>query len=188
MAKLLIVLVVLTCSSTYSAVLSDPGVYSLPMNCSELLPDPSPFTNYFEAVGRGLVVSNKKLSSRIFKIIAIREKLTDAVDRQRDQHPIDILIRKTLCFYREQKEPLKPVTFDDANFISYLSSALKDVESKVDDIVYQWELDRVQKAQFEKIVEKNQHLIQKMKMEADEMAEAEVKKLSQKAKKNLKDN
>jgi len=31
-------------------------------------------------------------------------------------------------------------------------------------------------------------LIQKMKMEADEMAEAEVKKLSQKAKKNLKDN
>jgi len=83
---------------------------------------------------------------------------------------------------------LKPVTFDDANFISYLSSALKDVESKVDDIVYQWELDRVQKAQFEKIVEKNQHLIQKMKMEADEMAEAEVKKLSQKAKKNLKDN
>ena len=83
---------------------------------------------------------------------------------------------------------MKPVTFDDANFISYLSSALKEVESKVDDIVYQWELDRVQKAQFEKIVEKNQHLIQKMKMEADEMAEAEVKKLSQKAKKNLKDN
>jgi hypothetical protein len=80
------------------------------------------------------------------------------------------------------------VTFDDANFISYLSSALKEVESKVDDIVYQWELDRVQKSQFEKIVEKNQHLIQKMKMEADEMAEAEVKKLSQKAKKNLKDN
>ena len=35
------------------AVLSEPGVYSLPMNCSELLPDPSPFTQYFEAVGRG---------------------------------------------------------------------------------------------------------------------------------------
>jgi hypothetical protein len=189
MAKLfLIFLGVLTCSSTYSAVLSEPGVYSLPMNCSELLPDPSPFTNYFEAVGRGLVTSNRKLSTRIFKVMAIREKLADAVDRQRDQHPIDILIRKTLCFYREQKEPLKPVTYDDSNFISYLSTAMKELETKVDEIVYQWELDRVQRAQFEKIVEKNQHLIQKMKMEADEMAEAEVRKLSQKAKKNLREN
>ena len=95
------------------AVLSEPGVYSLPMNCSELLPDPSPFTQYFEAVGRGLVSSNRPLATKIFKVIAIRERISDAADRQRDQHPIDVLIRKTLCFYRDTKEPLKAVTYDD---------------------------------------------------------------------------
>lgn len=183
----LLVLALLTCGSGFSAVLSDPGVYSLPMNCSELLPDPTPFTNYFEAVGRGVVTTNKKLSSRIFKVLAIREKVADAFDRQRDQHPIDVLIKKTLCYYREQKEPLKPVTFDDSNFISYLSLSMDELEKKVSEVVYQWEIDEAQKKQFEKIVEKNQQLIQRMKVQAEEQAEAEVKRIANKAKKQVKD-
>jgi len=184
---LLLVLTFLTYGSGFSAVLSDPGVYSLPMNCSELLPDPSPFINYFEAVGRGVVTSNKKLSSRIFKVLAIREKVSDAFDRQRDQHPIDSLIKKTLCYYREQKEPLKPVTFDDSNFITYLSQSMTELESKVNEVVYQWEVDEAQRKQFEKIVEKNQQLIQKMKILAEEQADAEVKRIAKKAKKTVKD-
>ncbi len=156
------------------------------MNCVELLPDPSPFINYFEAVGRGLVTSNRKLSSRIFKILAIREKVIDAVDRQRDQHPVDKLIRKTLCYYREQKEPLKPVTYDDANFVSYLTQSMNELENKVDEVVFQWELDEAQRKQFEKIVEKNQQLIQAMKMEAEEQAEAKVRKISKRAKNQVK--
>lgn len=187
MAKLFfIVMCFLTCGSVFSAVISEPGVYSLPMNCSELLPDPSPFLNYFEAVGRGLVTSNKQLSARIFKLIAIREKLGDAVDRQRDQHPIDNLIKKTLCYYREQKEPLKPVSFDDSNFISYLTQSMNELEAKVKEVVYQWEFDQAQRKLFEKIVEQNQQLIQKMKMQAEAQARVEVERIANKAKKEVK--
>ena len=188
MGKFLFILFgVLTCGFAHSAVLSEPGVYSLPMNCSELLPDPGPFINYFEAVGRGLVTSNRKLSARIFKILAIREKISDAVDRQRDQHPIDVLVKKTLCYYRETKEPLKPVTYDDESFVSYLSGVMKDLEIKVDEVVYQWELDRAQRLQFEKIVEKNQHLIESLKREAQAMADADVKKIANKAKNKVRE-
>jgi hypothetical protein len=188
LAKLFLILLgFVAVNSSHSAVLSDPGIYSLPMNCSELLPDPSPFLSFFDAVGRGLVASDKKLSSRIFKVIAVREKLGDLVDRQRDQHPIDVLVRKTLCFYREQKEPLKPVNYDDPQFVSYLSQAMPDLEKRVGEVVYQWELDQVQRKQFEKIVERNQHLIQAMKNEASQKADEQVKNLTQKAKKQVKD-
>ena len=179
---LLFLLCLLTWSSVQSAVLSETGVFLLPMNCSELLPDPGPFVNYFEAVGRGMVTSNKKLSNRIFRVLAIREKVTDAMDRQRDQHPIDIIIRKTLCFFREQKEPLKPVLYDDENFISYLSAAISEIDTKVNEVVYQWELDLAQRLEYEKIIDKNQQLILSMKRQAEKEAEAEVKKIAQRAK------
>ena len=171
----------------FSAVLTDPGVYLLPMNCAELLPDPTPFSNYLEAVGRGLVAEKPQLASRIFKILAIRSKVSSAVDRNRDQHPIDVLIRKTLCFYRDTKEPLKPVTYDDSNFVSYLASAMPELETKVGEVVYQFELEQAQKKQFEKILEKNSHLIEKMKMEAEQKASNEIDKLVKKARNQVKD-
>lgn len=184
---LLIWLSVVNLGVGFSAVLTEPGVYLMPMNCSELLPEPTPFTNYLEAVGRGLVASNRNLSARIFKVLAIREKTGDAFDRNRDQHPIDILIRKTVCFYRDTKEPLKPVTYDDSNFISYLAASMPELEKKVGEIVYQYELEEAQRKRFAKILEKNSHLIQSMKDEAEAKAESEIDKLTKKAKSQVKD-
>ena len=44
-----------------------------------------------------------------------KRSLTDA-----DLVAGDVLVRKTLCFYREQKEPLKPIAYDNAEFIKFL--------------------------------------------------------------------
>jgi len=181
-----ILLSFLSCVFGWGAVLSEPGVYLLPMNCSELLPDPTPFTNYLEAVGRGLVSSNSKLSSRIFKVLAIRQKVGDAFDRQRDQHPVDVLVRKTLCFYRDTKEPLKPVTYDDTNFVSYLSASMPELEKKVNDIVYQFELEEASRKQFEKILEGNSQLIRRLKTDAEDAAQAEIDKIARKARSQVK--
>ena len=188
MVKLLMIwLGLLFFSSGFGAVLTETGVYLLPMNCSELLPDPTPFTNYLEAVGRGVVASDKKLSSRIFKVLAIREKTGGAFDRLKDQHPVDVLVRKTLCFYRETKEPLKPVTYDDPQFVSYLTSAMPELEKKVEEIVYQFEVEQIQRKKFEKILEKNAQLVEQMKREADQKAASEIDKLVRKAKIQVKD-
>src|SRR5687768_12693389 len=97
----------LSVSTLRAALPPQGGVFMLPLSCSELLPDPGPFINFFEAVARGSVTHDKAFSKRMFKILALREKLSNMTDRTREQNPVDDLIKRTLCFYREQKEPLK---------------------------------------------------------------------------------
>lgn len=183
--QLLVIISFLHLLPLRAAVLSDPAVFMMPLNCGELLADPAPFTNYLEAVGRGVVVKDRGLSQRIFKTLAMREKVADSFDRNRDQHPIDTLIRKTICFYREQKEPLKPVPFDDEKFLVFLAAAMPELETKVDEVVFQWESDRIQRQEYEKRVQKNQDLINKLKAEAGRQADASVRKIIKKAKSQL---
>ena len=52
----------------------------------------------------------------------------------------------------------------------------------MNEVVYQWELDLAQRLEYEKIIDKNQQLILSMKRQAEKEAEAEVKKIAQRAK------
>lgn len=159
---------------------------SLPLTCAELLPDTTPYLLFFEAVGRGQVATNRTFSKRIYRILSLRERMVDVVEKGRDQNPIDSLVRKTLCFYREQKEPLKPVPFDDTAFLSFLKVSMKDLETKVDEAVYEWELERQQRKEFERMALRNQKKVDSLVREADVEADRVFEKLSQRAKRKVK--
>jgi len=118
---------------TLKAAMPELTGQMLPLNCAELLPDTSAFLNYFESVARGIVTKDRKFSRRLFRILSLREKLAEQGDRSREQNPVDNLIRKTLCFYREQKEPVRPISYDDAEFLKYLRSSITDLEAKVEE-------------------------------------------------------
>jgi hypothetical protein len=170
-----------------SAALSpDPGVYMMPMNCAELLPDPAPYLNFFGAVARGSVTSDRKFSRKLFRVLALREKLQDYVEKNRGQNPIDVLIQKTVCFYRQQKEPLKPVSSDDPVFVDFLKTSLTDLDGKVDDAVFSMELERQQRQEYERLAQKNRGAVQLLEDEADRDADATFEKLSKAARRKVK--
>jgi len=165
-----------------AAPIADSGTYLLPINCSELLPDNSPFLGFFTAVASGTVVSDQRLSRRLFRVLALREKINDNPDLTRDQNPIDLLIRKTLCFFREQKDPLRTVPFDDPEFLKFMKSAVKDLEAKVDDAVFGLEFELQQRTEYEKRMEKNRKVIDAVQREAQKEAEVVYNRLSRNAK------
>lgn len=165
----------------------DRSVYALPMNCAELLPDPGPFLSFLGAVGKGLVTQDRSLSKRILVILALREKATDTAARANEQNPVDVLIKKTLCYYREQKEPLKLVPYDDKDFITYLrGSALKELETHISKAVLDIEVERAQRRQFEVQMERTQDIVQRLEREAEREANANYKRLAEAAKRKVK--
>lgn len=157
----------------------------LPLACGELLPDISPYLEFFEAVALGSVKSDPRFSKRLFRILSLRNKLQNRGLLGRAQNPVDTLIRKTLCFYREQKEPVRPIPFDDAKLVAFLKPASFDLESKVDQAVYDLELERYQRQQYELRLDRNQSSIRRLRSEADRAAESSLKKLTSKAKKKV---
>lgn len=167
------------------------GVYEqrtavmLPLNCSELLPDSRPFTDFFEAVAVGVVREDPPFARRLFEILSIRSKLFESARRFKEENPVDLLIQKTLCFYREKKDPLKPVTYDDKDFRLYLKRVSVELQQKVNDAVYQWEMERYQRSQYEMQLEKNRKVIDGMRDEADRAADHTLQKLSKKAEKDV---
>ena len=169
------------------AVTPDGGVYFMPISCAELLQDASPFLGFFEAVAKGTVAQDMKLSRRIFRILALREKLGDITGRSREGNPVDTLIRRTLCFYREQKEPLKPIAFDDADFLKFLRESVKDLELKVDDTIFQWEFEREQRREYERRLRQNAGVVKSVQKEADAEAERTYDRLSGAARKKVRD-
>lgn len=160
-------------------------VYSLPMTCSELLPEQEPFISFFEATARGSVVKDKVLAKRIFRILSLRERINDTPDKIRDQNPVDLLIRKTLCFYREQKEPVKSVPFDDEKYISFIKSTLPELENKVKDAVFETEYLRASKKQYEAKLKENESAVEQMRRQAEREAEEEYDKATVLAKKKV---
>jgi hypothetical protein len=96
---------------------ADVPVTLLPMTCAELLPDLAPYLGFFETVARGQVGQDRVMSRRLFRVLALRERLSDQPERMREPNPVDMLIRRTLCFYREQKEPLRQITNVDEEFL-----------------------------------------------------------------------
>lgn len=173
-------------SICYALPNRDSGVYLLPLECSELLPDSTPFIQFFEAVARGRLRSDKAFSKRIFEIIALRERMQKNASQSREQNPVDILIRKTLCFYREKKEPLKMVPYDDAEFLAYLRGSFGDLESKVREIISQREFDRQQRKEYERLLTENQELENSIRNQAEVEADRQYEKLSTAAKRRAK--
>lgn len=152
------------------AIQRSNGPYLLPMNCKELLPDPGIFLGFLDAVAGGHAQSDKAFSKRLFRVLALRDKLADQPDAVRGQNPVDKLVFKTLCFYREQKEPIKAVPYDDAAFVSFLKGGLNELDKKVDEAVLHWELERQQRAEFEKQFKMNQAAIESLKNQAEKEA------------------
>jgi len=160
--------------------------YLLPNTCQELMPDAQPYLGFMEAVALGGASHDKNLSQRVLRILALRTKLNETSERARESNPIDKLIEKTLCFYREQKEPLRPVPYDDAAFTKYLKASLRELELKVEDAVYQAEVERVQKTLYETQLQKNREVVEEMRVEAENQAEKSFQRLSSSAKQKVK--
>ena len=125
------------CFSVAAATQREGGNVLMPLNCGELLPDSSPFINFFGAVATSTVSSDRQLSKRLLRLMALRDRIRGTVDTNRIPNPIDTLIQKTICYYREQKEPLQPISFDNRPFVAFIKGSLKDLENKVDDLVFQ---------------------------------------------------
>lgn len=168
-----------------AALSPEMGVFMLPMNCSELLPDATPFLNFFEAIARANVLKDQKFTKRLLRVLALRDHFAESGDRSREQNPIDVLIRRTLCFYREQKEPSRPIGFDDAGLETFMRSSLGELEDKVKQAILQSEIERQQRLEYERKLKHNQHMVDRLEQEADEEADRTFTQLAKIARKKI---
>jgi len=183
---LVLLVFILMASPLYAApVPQEGGVFIMPMSCAELLQDPAPFLGYFEAVAKGQVSKDRKFSRRLFRVLSLREKLGEATGRTREANPIDAIIRRTICFYREQKEPLKPVAFDDEEFLKFLRVSVKELEEKVDDSIFQWEFERQQRREYERRMKVSEGAAQTVSREAERDADLTYDRLTSAARKKV---
>jgi len=176
------------CVSGQASAFKENATYLLPLNCSELLPDNTTFLSYFEAVGRGQVISDKALSRKIFRVLALREKLNSTPDLFQGTNPIDVLIRKTLCYYRQQKDALQVVTYYDPKMVSYLKENMKDLEAKVDSAIFNCQFQQETKEALEKRAKKNEALVQDYMKEAQKSANQSFEKITKEAARKAKVN
>ncbi len=170
----------------YAALPPEGGVVMMPLNCGELLPDNAPYINFFEGVARNAISSDKTLAKRILRILALRDKLAEYVDRSRGQNPVDTLIRKTICFYREQKEPLKPIAVDDPDFLNFMKKSLPDLETKVDDSIFQAEFERYRRVELERQAQRNQGAMNSLEEQANHDADRSFENISKAARRKVK--
>ncbi len=182
----ILTLLVVGPTTAHAKVDSSQPTYLLPTSCAELMPDASPYLGFMQAVALGSVSSDRNFSKRVLRILAMRGKLNEMSERARESNPIDKLIEKTLCFYREQKEPLRTVPYDDQAFSKYMKTSLRELELKVEDAVYQAEVERVQKKHYEIQLQKNREVVEELKIEAETQAEKSFERLSSSAKQKLK--
>lgn len=158
-----------------------PPVYLLPMACSELLPDTDPFVRFLDSVARGNLTSEPALSRRIFRLMALRDKVRDTLRSGTERNPVDVMVQKTLCFYRQQKEPLKAIPYDDDGFVQFFKSSIDDLEKQVNAAIQQQQLEKFQKQEFERKLEANREREEKLRIQAQREAEKEMKRLSDSA-------
>jgi len=162
--------------------------YLLPLNCSELLPDNTAFLSFFESVGRGQVIAQKELSKKIFRILALREKIAGISFQQGGVNPVDIVIRRTLCFYRQQREALQPVPYYDAKFVAFLKDNMLELEKKVEAVIVESQYKVIHQEMLEKRAQQNLALIEEAKRQADRVASQTFERLSRQAARKAKEN
>lgn len=175
------VLFIAPVATTWGSPTQGEPTYLLPLNCSELLPDNSTFVSYFDSVGRGQVTADKKLSQKIFRILALREKLNDSPGLFEGLNPVDVVIRRTLCFYRQQRDALQPVPYYDPKMLSFLNENIKELEKKVEAVILECQYKRMSKELLESRAKKNQALVDSEKKQAEKTAGQVFDKLNQQA-------
>jgi hypothetical protein len=173
-------------SPNAAAALGGPPVYLLPMECSELLPDTDPFVRYLDSVARGNLTTEAALSRKIFRILALREKVNETLRKATARNPVDIYVQKTLCFYRQQKEPLKPVPYDDAEFLTFLKSSFDDLEKEIYSALQQTEVEQIQKKEFERRLEQNRDREESLRLQAQQEADKQLKAITEAARRQVK--
>lgn len=176
----------LLCKQTEAMNHSNVENAMMPLNCHELLADPSPYLNFFASVGKELAQKDKAASRKVFRLLALREKVETKLDRDREQNPVDTAIKKTICFYREQKEPLKAINAADKDFLAFLIPAIKELETKVESAVYTVEYDRQARLEADRRARKNLGAVQRLEDEASIEAERTFEKISNAAKLKVK--
>jgi len=184
--RYLLMMLLVTGFTAHAKVDSSHPTYLLPNTCYELMPDASPYLGFLEAVALGGVSHDRNFSKRLLRILAMRSKLNEVSERARESNPIDKLVEKTLCFYREQKEPLRVVPYDDEKFTAYMKTSLRELELKVEDAVYQAEVERVQKKHYEIQLQKNREVVEELKIDAEVQADKSFERLSSSAKQKVK--
>lgn len=181
LALILVWLILIPVSNASAVPSHGEPTYLLPLNCSELLPDNTTFISYFDSVGKGQVVSDKALSQRIFRILALRDKLQESPMLFEGANPVDVVIRRTLCYYRQQKDALQPVPYYDSKFLAFLKESIKDLEKKVEAVILECQYKFVSKELLEARAKKNQALVDSVKKQAEKTAEQVFDKLNQQA-------
>jgi len=168
-------------TGSWAAPLPGEPTYLLPLNCSELLPDNSAFVSYFDSVGRGQVVADKALSQKIFRILALRQKLNDSPSLFDGANPVDVVIRRTLCYYRQQKDALQPVPYYDPKILSFLKENIGELEKKVEAVILECQYKVISKELLETRAKKNQAMVESVKKQAEKTADQVFDKIHQQA-------
>ncbi len=161
-------------------------VYLLPMNCAELVPDSGPFMHFFESVASGIAANNRALSKRLFRVLSLRERVAVETGRVGDANPVDPLIRRFLCYYREQKDPLRIISYDDSEFLGYMKKELPNLEKQVDDSVYRVAFEEQSRIEFDRRLQLHQSLIEVVRDEAGREADLVFEKVIESARKKVK--
>lgn len=159
----------------------DTATYLLPFNCSELLPDNSTFLSFFESVARGQVIANKALSKKIFRVLALREKLNQKQELFQGANPLDSLIARTLCYYREQKDALQIVPYYDPKLLEFLNQNIKDLEKKAEAVILDLQLQVLNKEELGRRARQNEALVAAERESAEQSANRLFDQIAQEA-------
>lgn len=163
------------------AVPSSGVIFLLPNTCNELIADAGPYIGFLEAVAQGVVGSDPTLAKKILRVLALREELLRENDMARGVNPVDALVRRTLCYYREQIEPVAPVQFNDASFVRFMRDSIGQLNSKVEDAVFEVVLQDAEEKELERKLERNRRRADKMRAEAERSAEKSFKRIAKAA-------
>lgn len=161
-------------------------VFTLPASCGELLSDIGPFLGFLEAVANGLANSDRPLSKRLLRLLALRSEALRNNERLRSDNAIDGTLRRALCFYREQREPIRPVAFDDEGFIRFLRESIGELEKKVETAIFDVELESARRRQLESRLAKNRAAAERLEAEANRAARTSYNRILDQARKKAK--
>lgn len=161
------------------------SVYLLPMTCSELLPNSDPFLKFLDSVARGNLGGDPAMATQIFRVLGLRNRLAELIGGKREKNPADTLIQKTLCFYRQNKDPLRPVAFDDNDFLAFLKQSLAELENRIVSAVDQKQQERFRLEEFSRRLELNRDREEVLRNAADAEAERKFQAVSEAAKKKI---
>jgi hypothetical protein len=77
------------------------------------------------------------------------------------------------------------VPYDDPAFGRYLKTALGDLESQVERAVFEWEYEKLQRQDFERQLELNTNVVNRLREQADVDADRIFERVSREARRKV---